>query len=361
MSERLIETASWTPQTKVDRDAGVIRNVKILGFQSKNGRDYSPAAVRKALAMYEGLGVNLNHRKPTDRPSDRRVEDHFGQLRSCKIVENDGVYGDLHYLKSHSEAERICERAERFPDELGMSHDASGVTKPNRKTKRKTVESIDDVLSVDVVRYPATTEGLFESEDQQMAEPLKEVNGGMLPADMIAADVAPAVAAENPETPTITPEEAARIGFIAEISAILEGGGTLDEIKSAIAAAVAPSDNPDGENSEGDGGDNPGNSDMGSENGEKDESTSESVQESIGALNRRLDMFEALDAAGIDRSRLSPKQSQLLAQQPNRKSMDALIESWPPVMRYRQTAAPPRARKRTTSYDDLRKELIPAD
>ena len=41
-------------QGLVDRGAGVLRNVRILGLSSKNRRKYLPEAVREAVHLYEG-------------------------------------------------------------------------------------------------------------------------------------------------------------------------------------------------------------------------------------------------------------------------------------------------------------------
>ena len=184
MSERLIEITHWERPT-VDREAGVIRHVKVLGLKSKNGRTYERPAVAKALDLYEGRGVNIDHRKPGERAGGRSVKDHFGELRGCAL-ETDGVYADLHYLKSHPQADPVCEAAERMPGQLGLSHDAAGKTRKRGKTL--CVESIVDVLSVDLVRYPATTEGLFESEVNPMAnQALQEVNGAPPIVDPLAA------------------------------------------------------------------------------------------------------------------------------------------------------------------------------
>lgn len=334
---QLREITDWT-KSIVDREAGVIPHVKVLGFESKNGRSYSPAAVRKAIGLYEGRGVNVDHRRANDKKGDRSVKEHFGALRAC-AVEPDGLYADLHYVKSHPEAEPICERAERFPDQLGMSHDAEGkIIKPKRGGK-VAVESIDTVLCVDVVRYPATTDGLFESEGQEMAE-LQEVDG--LPPDMVADAVVPVAPPE--EVPAVTPEDAARIGFLAEIDAILQGGGSMDEMKSAIAAIVAPSANPgDGEEG-GEGGD--------------EESTPESLQEQLRDVNTRLAIQEALTESGVNRHYLTPEHTALLHQQPDKAAMIKLIESWPPY--FKQIAGVPvgRRQERTSTYDQIRKQRV---
>ena len=46
---------------RVDRQAGVIRGVKVLGLESRNGRTYLPEALAQAAQLYEDAKVNVNH------------------------------------------------------------------------------------------------------------------------------------------------------------------------------------------------------------------------------------------------------------------------------------------------------------
>lgn len=46
---------------RVDRDSGVIRGVKLIGFESKNGRTYPPSVLKGAVHLYEGAKVNIDH------------------------------------------------------------------------------------------------------------------------------------------------------------------------------------------------------------------------------------------------------------------------------------------------------------
>ena len=58
----------------VDRLAGVIRGVKILGLESRNGRTYLPEALAAAAPLYEGAKVNVNHPKGAPgRPATTRT------------------------------------------------------------------------------------------------------------------------------------------------------------------------------------------------------------------------------------------------------------------------------------------------
>ena len=52
MSEMILEYCdSRGTQIGVDREAGVIRGVKILGLRSRNGREYSAEALREAAPL----------------------------------------------------------------------------------------------------------------------------------------------------------------------------------------------------------------------------------------------------------------------------------------------------------------------
>lgn len=144
---------------KVDAAAGVIRGVKILGSVSKNGRRYSEAAISKALALYEGARVNVDH--AATATAARGYGDRIGHIASVRR-EKDGLYGDLHYNPKHRLAEQLAWDAEHSPQNVGLSHNVMASTK--RKGSELVVEEVIRVLSVDLVADPATTNGLFESD-----------------------------------------------------------------------------------------------------------------------------------------------------------------------------------------------------
>lgn len=142
---------------RVDREKGIIYGVKILGYDSKNGRSYLPEAARKGIRFYEGRQVNIDHPEKAGQP--RKVADRFGRFQDVK-EQSDGLFGNLHYLTKHAMAEQVAEAAEKMPQVLGMSHNSTGRV-VNRGGKY-IVEEIISVRSVDLVADPATTEGLFE-------------------------------------------------------------------------------------------------------------------------------------------------------------------------------------------------------
>jgi hypothetical protein len=141
---------------RVDRSSGVIQGVKLLGTVSKKGREYPAAVIAKAAPMYEGMRVNIDHVDPGQR---RSLRDRIGIVKNIAVKE-DGLYGDFYFNPKHALAEQIAWDAENAPQNLGFSHDTRGVVR--NRGGRAVVESIDKVLSVDLVANPATTDGLFE-------------------------------------------------------------------------------------------------------------------------------------------------------------------------------------------------------
>lgn len=144
----------------VDRDKGIIRDVKILGLVSENNRRYLPEAVKSAKHLYEGIKVNINH--PDSSNDQRSAEDRFGKLINVYFVEGEGLYGDLMFLKSHPMAERVCEAAERMTDVFGLSHNAQG-DGVDDKDGCFVINEIVSVRHVDLVSDPATTKSLSEA------------------------------------------------------------------------------------------------------------------------------------------------------------------------------------------------------
>jgi len=151
---------------RLDRTAGVIRGVKLLGLTSRNRRRYTPQALRAAASLYEGAKVNVNH--PKGHPaSPRDYQDRLGTVRAVEFREGAGLFADLHFNPKHALAEQLQWDAEQAPYNVGFSHNVQAVVK--RVEGELLVERITQVNSVDLVADPATTRGLFESEADHAA------------------------------------------------------------------------------------------------------------------------------------------------------------------------------------------------
>jgi len=168
---------------KIDRERGIVPDVKVLGLVSRNSRDYSPTALRNAIGLYEGVHVNIDHKFAgpglEGEVPQRSYRDRFGSLKNVRFVENDGLRGDFHYNPKHPLAEQFAWDVEHAPENVGFSHRAFG---RDRKTgDRYLVEEIAVVRSVDLVADPATTKSLFESftptenKEHTVQKTLKEI------------------------------------------------------------------------------------------------------------------------------------------------------------------------------------------
>ncbi|HUT11859.1 MAG TPA: hypothetical protein VMY42_15265 [Thermoguttaceae bacterium] len=146
---------------RADRQSGVIRGVKILGINSRNGRTYLPEAISQAAGLYENAKVNVNH--PKGNPSGPRdYQDRIGSIRDVRLRAGEGLFADFHFNPRHALAEQLVWDAEHAPENVGFSHNVQART--SRRGDQVVVEAITKVQSVDLVADPATTGGLFESD-----------------------------------------------------------------------------------------------------------------------------------------------------------------------------------------------------
>jgi len=153
---------------RVDRQGGVVRGVKILGLHSRNGRTYLPDALAKAVPLYEGAKVNVNH--PKGNPAGPRdYQDRIGTIRGVAVRPDEGLFADFHFNPKHPLAEQLAWDAEHAPENVGFSHNVQART--SRQGDATIVEEILRVQSVDLVADPATTRGLFEHNADNPAPP----------------------------------------------------------------------------------------------------------------------------------------------------------------------------------------------
>lgn len=145
----------------VDKEASVIRGVKLIGLESRNGRSYPGSVLKAAVPHYEGVKVNIDH--PDKPTAPRSLLSRSGVIRSARYLEGKGVFGDYHFNPKHQAAEQIAWDAENNPSAVGFSHNAN--LRISTKKGKSIVEAIAGVRSLDLVADPATTSGFFESEE----------------------------------------------------------------------------------------------------------------------------------------------------------------------------------------------------
>lgn len=160
------ETQNWSADENTD---GVFRGVKVLGERSLNKRIYPTNTREGAVSLIEGCRVNLNHVPAKNkRLEPAKIEQRFGKLVNVRNTE-EGVVGDLHYIKAHPLANTIQEMAQTMPELLGLSICCEG-SSTKQKDGTDLVESISHVFSCDLVADPASTKTLYEQvePDEEM-------------------------------------------------------------------------------------------------------------------------------------------------------------------------------------------------
>lgn len=144
---------------RVDEKNGIIFGVKLLGWDSKNGRKYLPEGVKNTINKYNGAFCNIDHGRDD-------CDSRFGKFFNERW-ESHGAFADLRYNPKHERAEKIVWFARNMPDALGFSHDADIVVE-NMPDGSEVVHGIEKVRSVDLVMRPATTKGIFENMNDEM-------------------------------------------------------------------------------------------------------------------------------------------------------------------------------------------------
>ncbi|HUT11598.1 MAG TPA: hypothetical protein VMY42_13950 [Thermoguttaceae bacterium] len=358
---------------RVDAEAGVIRGVKVLGLQSGNtGRtigldaeEFGPAvdqryaytieALRDATGLYEGIGVYVDHPQFAFDANgsrraiaqDRKTADRFGRLVNVRVTET-GMYADLEYLKSHPLAAQVVEVAQRMPEALALSHNATG--RPVKRDGRVVIEKILAVRSVDLVGEKAgTTRSLFETETE---EPIMDGDMGV----------------EAPAAVEANPGESVKAGFREAVLSVLDSDADKKDKISKIKALLDAEEKATAalEGKEATAGGEGDKKDEGEKKTETPESLAKTIQPAPGGtvenLRRQLAEAEArekarelLESAGVPTDKARVEAVAMLPDEVRRK---ALIETWKqPAGKEKPRSTPARLAESQAEesgpYDDL--------
>ncbi len=174
----LLEDTYQPLAAKVSAAGPVIKGVKVLGMQSRNGREYPLPVMQKAKDLYEGVVVNIDHPKPQQEMRD--FCERFGRIQNVRMG-RDGLYADMVYNPAHPYAKAFDWWVKHDPTAVGLSHNATARIQRNREGKDEVTEILS-VESVDLVADPATTKGLLESlqlvkEQNMYGDDDKKVDG----------------------------------------------------------------------------------------------------------------------------------------------------------------------------------------
>lgn len=139
---------------RIDREAGILFGVRILGIESKHGYRYAIDAQKAAVGRFEGMALGVDH--DYDGRA-MRVGEAWGTISNPRVDEK-GTVGDVRYLKSHDRTEQILEDAERGIGLFSISPVCASCVE-DRATR--TVTSFAP-KRCDLVVRGATTRTLFE-------------------------------------------------------------------------------------------------------------------------------------------------------------------------------------------------------
>lgn len=148
-----------------ERAQHLVRNVVLLGPQSRNGYRYSPTAMQAAMPLYENRPIFLDHADEQSSPTRRKLRDFAGQVLAPRY-EGERLRGDLRLLGPHTDW--LFDLIEAAPQDIGMSHVVLG----RRSAEGQVVEHIERVVSVDIVAFPATTQSFQEGMNTDWVQQL---------------------------------------------------------------------------------------------------------------------------------------------------------------------------------------------
>ena len=168
-----------------DLDSGLISGVKILGLTSRNGRVYPPEVLREAAPLYEGAKVNVNHVSKEAARLPRDYRDRIGTISNVVFKENSGLFADFHYNPNHAQAKQLLWDAHNAPNNVGFSHCVEAVY--HQENDLSVIDKIVRVISVDLVADPATTSGLFESEEPDLGSRQEAVGNSDSPTAQLGS------------------------------------------------------------------------------------------------------------------------------------------------------------------------------
>ena len=145
-----------TDEVLFDQQASVIRNIALTGANSKNGYEYEDQALEEAVNIYNGKPIFLDHPAQISKPYDRSTRDFVGNIINPRY-ENRRIKADIQVVPTES-GKLFQTLADNICPGIGMSH----VILAEKNKEQTRIQKIRDVICVDAVVFPATTNTLKE-------------------------------------------------------------------------------------------------------------------------------------------------------------------------------------------------------
>ena len=154
--------ADWnTHEVRVDPQNRLVKNVALTGLESRNGYRYAEEALRDALPLYENKPVFLDHAASRTQPHQRSTRDLVGSVVHVRY-EAGRIRGDIRVIDTEA-GRTFFALAESNGPAVGMSH----VILAEKSADGLLVEKIHEVVSVDAVVFPATTQSFLEHQQSR--------------------------------------------------------------------------------------------------------------------------------------------------------------------------------------------------
>ncbi len=135
------------------RKTGILRDVQIMGFESKNGYSYAPEAIAANRSRFEGMSVGVDHDYKLG-PLTR--ENTWGTMRN---VSETGRRGDLHFNQKHPVTEEYLHDIEFATRPAALSPVCGKCVEETRDGRR--IVTAFEATRLDVVMGAATNKTMF--------------------------------------------------------------------------------------------------------------------------------------------------------------------------------------------------------
>lgn len=172
------------PNSVIDKEKGIISNIRILGPKSSNGFKYPLPFLEANLAKYTGPSFIGHQRNPlTGEPlRDFPPEKKFGRVDKPRIHDS-GINADYRFNPEHAFAKPFVWAAENDPKSFAFSvfHNVRWANGGRLDSDGcKVAESTIQVVSIDVVDEGGTTFGIFEAANKMADAPDPKAIAGSL-------------------------------------------------------------------------------------------------------------------------------------------------------------------------------------
>jgi hypothetical protein len=160
-AQRLLEADIAQDALQIDKDNGVIRNVKLCSRFSKNNREYAPSALKDLHKLYELLPIRIDH-------DEKGYLKTVGSVADVKLNHIDWeLRGDISLNRGHPAYDQIMEDAEHRPHLLKLSHEipARGY-QASKKGEQLVVNRVHKVDCFAIVTNGGVNSSLFEAAEE---------------------------------------------------------------------------------------------------------------------------------------------------------------------------------------------------